>query len=207
MKNLYEALGVNKDATVEEIKKSYRNKSKVHHPDKGGDSSEFQLITTAYKILTDDEKRKRYDSGASAEDLSSAQNNFEAAVMKILGALFMDAAINTDIERQNIVLVMTRCAEATLSKINLAAINLTNQKKRFESVIKRLKSTTEQNIFKEMALAQVGNIESSIARLEREKLEMQEVIKRLAEYSYEVSSDNAQVFSFGGNLPSSTSTF
>jgi curved DNA-binding protein CbpA len=57
---LYDVLGLNKTATKEEIKKAYRNLSKQHHPDVGGDEEVFKKISHAYNILSDDDKRKNY---------------------------------------------------------------------------------------------------------------------------------------------------
>jgi hypothetical protein len=46
----YNILGVDKNASAEEIKAAYRTKSKVHHPDSpGGSAASFQLIKTAYE--------------------------------------------------------------------------------------------------------------------------------------------------------------
>ncbi len=59
--NLYMILGVERDATPEEIKKAYRALSKIHHPDVGGDPEEFRKLQEAYDCLMDDAKRKRYD--------------------------------------------------------------------------------------------------------------------------------------------------
>ncbi len=61
--NLYEILGVEKTASQEEIKKSYRNLSKIHHPDAGGNEETFKEINNAYSILSDEEKRRNYDTG------------------------------------------------------------------------------------------------------------------------------------------------
>jgi molecular chaperone DnaJ len=61
MKNYYEILGVSKDATPEEIKKTYRKLALEHHPDKGGDETKFKEIAVAYETLGDDSKRKQYD--------------------------------------------------------------------------------------------------------------------------------------------------
>jgi len=59
---LYEVLGVQKSATQGEIKKAYRKLAVKHHPDKaGGDSAKFQEISAAYEILSDAEKRVKYD--------------------------------------------------------------------------------------------------------------------------------------------------
>ncbi len=61
----YEILGVNKGATAAEIKKGYRKQAIKYHPDKnpGDKSSEdkFKKAAEAYEVLSDDNKRARYD--------------------------------------------------------------------------------------------------------------------------------------------------
>ena len=57
----YEALGVSKGASDEEIKKAYRKLAIKHHPDKGGDSEQFKKIQGAYDILSDAEKKENFD--------------------------------------------------------------------------------------------------------------------------------------------------
>lgn len=61
-KNYYEILGVEKKATKDDIKKAFRKLAQKHHPDKGGDEAKFKEITEAYSTLTDDKKRREYDS-------------------------------------------------------------------------------------------------------------------------------------------------
>ena len=62
MNNYYDILGVSKDSTTEEIKKAYRNLSKEHHPDRGGDENKFKQISEAYGTLRDNNKRTQYDN-------------------------------------------------------------------------------------------------------------------------------------------------
>ncbi|KAF4658172.1 DnaJ (Hsp40), sub A, member 4 [Perkinsus olseni] len=57
----YDILGVSKDATTAEIKKAFRKLAIKNHPDKGGDAEKFKEITRAYEVLSDDEKRQKYD--------------------------------------------------------------------------------------------------------------------------------------------------
>lgn len=64
-KNYYDILGVDKNANIDDIKKSYKRLAKRYHPDKNPGNKEaedkFKDIAEAYEILSDEEKRKKYD--------------------------------------------------------------------------------------------------------------------------------------------------
>src|SRR6478609_6640240 len=61
----YKALGVDKNATQEDIKKAYRKLARQYHPDLNPNDKEahkkFQQINEANEVLSDPEKRKKYD--------------------------------------------------------------------------------------------------------------------------------------------------
>jgi DnaJ-class molecular chaperone len=72
MADLYSQLGVKREANEAEIKKAYRKLAKELHPDKNKDNPKaterFSKVTQAYDILTDKDKRARYDRGEIDED-------------------------------------------------------------------------------------------------------------------------------------------
>ncbi len=65
-KDYYKTLGVDKNASHDEIKKAFRKLAHEHHPDKGGDEKKFKEASEAYQILSDEKKRKEYDTYGSA---------------------------------------------------------------------------------------------------------------------------------------------
>ena len=76
-KDYYKILGVEKSANDDEIKKAYRKRAMVHHPDRHSSASEnekkdhetkFKEVGEAYAILSDEKKRRMYDSGQDLED-------------------------------------------------------------------------------------------------------------------------------------------
>ncbi len=75
--SLYEALGVAKTATPDEIRKAYRKLARKHHPDvnPGNAAAEasFKKISAAYDVLSDEKKRKAYDEFGDA----SLQSGFD----------------------------------------------------------------------------------------------------------------------------------
>jgi len=77
-KDFYKILGVQKDATESEIKKSYRKLALKCHPDRHANSSEeekkaaentFRDVNHAYEVLSDPKKKKMYDDGVDEQDL------------------------------------------------------------------------------------------------------------------------------------------
>lgn len=65
MRDLYEVLGVSRDASASEIKKAYYKLAKQYHPDVNpgdkGAEDKFKEAANAYQVLSDDEQRARYD--------------------------------------------------------------------------------------------------------------------------------------------------
>jgi molecular chaperone DnaJ len=75
LRDLYEILGVARGASAEDIKKAFRRLAREHHPDVNADpqsEERFKEVAGAYEILSDPDKRARYDTYGTANGPSSA---------------------------------------------------------------------------------------------------------------------------------------
>jgi molecular chaperone DnaJ len=77
-KDYYNILEIDREATKEDIKKSYRKLAMKYHPDKNPDDKEseekFKDISEAYSVLSDDNKKSRYDQFGSVDGFESGFN-------------------------------------------------------------------------------------------------------------------------------------
>jgi molecular chaperone DnaJ len=82
-RDYYEVLGIQKNASKEEIKNAYRKLALQYHPDRNKDPTaeeKFKELSEAYAVLSDDEKRKRYDiygHVGAEEAFRGSEANFE----------------------------------------------------------------------------------------------------------------------------------
>ena len=109
-RDYYEVLGVNKDASEDEIKKAYRKLAMKHHPDRNPDNPKaeehFKEAKEAYEVLTDGNKRAAYL--AMIEFLARNGRQFRATdvdatvdmMVKIAGSEVDPAEIEDWIRRQ-----------------------------------------------------------------------------------------------------------
>eukprot|EP00388_Colpodella_angusta_P004771 GDKJ01015336.1.p1 GENE.GDKJ01015336.1~~GDKJ01015336.1.p1 ORF type:complete len:255 (+),score=84.03 GDKJ01015336.1:25-789(+) len=85
----YSALGVSFEATSDEVKRAYKKLALRWHPDKNQGNQEatdmFQKISTAYAVLSDDEKRENYDNGHLDDEQEDGFDDFDMFM-----GMFMD---------------------------------------------------------------------------------------------------------------------
>ncbi|MEI6041032.1 MAG: molecular chaperone DnaJ [Actinomycetes bacterium] len=95
MSDFYGTLGVDRDASFDEIKKVYRKLAREYHPDINDDpsaSDRFKEITKAYEVLSDPDKRQRYDMGGDPFSQFGGGANFGFG--DIMDAFFGGGASN-----------------------------------------------------------------------------------------------------------------
>lgn len=125
--NPYEILDIETDSTLEQIKKAYREKSKEVHPDKPGGSQEaFIQVNEAYVILSDPQRRKRYDETGNSEP----EEPFEKAFEKFTQDIFLEIVKKNDVKHTDIV-------EEFKGRISIAKTNITNDIKKEEYLFEK----------------------------------------------------------------------
>ena len=101
--SFYDDIGVHPQSTTREIKEAFYNLSKDHHPDRNVDNPEalkkFQIISEAYEVLGNPEKRIKYDKGVLGRSSSVAER--ERATHRFQGEQFYGARANLKIHRRN----------------------------------------------------------------------------------------------------------
>jgi curved DNA-binding protein CbpA len=83
---LYDLLEVEPTASAAEIKTAHRQAAKRFHPDRGGDSARFVAITRAYSVLSDPDRRKRYDATGQF-DADEADNSHADLIFTLSSVL------------------------------------------------------------------------------------------------------------------------
>jgi len=87
-KDLYKVLGLEKDASEQDIKKAFKKLAMKHHPDRGGDGEIFKQINEAYAVLSDPEKRANYDRFGTVDMSDMQMPNFDDLFENLFGFSF-----------------------------------------------------------------------------------------------------------------------
>lgn len=189
MKDLYQELGVDKTASPEQIKKAYRKKAMDHHPDRGGDEASFASVALAYRVLSDSEKRKKYDEGESVEKVENLKTERQFAI-EIVVHLYLQlvetAGVNLihddlmELIRRNIV-SMQAALETEIGKMERGVA-------RYEIALKRTRCRIigQENILTRNLESKVKALKEEISRNVKRKRHGDLAQELLAEYQYEV---------------------
>lgn len=169
-KNPYDILGVEPDATPDEIKKAYKDKAKLYHPDITKDDGEaFKELTWAYEILSNADQKTYYDQfGQDPNSEEAARTNI---IMNSLCKIFDDIAQNLspdELERYDLIGTMKKAIKQKISDIERFIEQLNKSKQKVEklrdTIEKRLKKKkpTGPNFFLETLNKKISNIEADI---------------------------------------------
>lgn len=162
MSDLYEDLGVSKDATTADIKKVYKSLALKFHPDKHGNPEDFARIEKAKRILLDDEKREQYDKTGSTQSAPSLEDEAN----QIISQYFVDIIKKNDYKMDLIKRVKTALAE----DISRLEREVRKQEQTLPSLKKnadRVVSTGELNLFQNIIAQKIQATQAMIDDITR----------------------------------------
>lgn len=184
-KDLYSTLGVDKNATQEDIKNTYRERAKNSHPDKGGSSEKMAEINNAYRVLSDPRKRETYDKTGEEHD-----QPFQEKFIAFVNSMFMIIVNNSDnVNSRDLISEFKGGIQATIEQLQKNKKNALKQIKKLSNVKSRIKSKNDKTITSILTSHIDGHVKS-VNAIEKEILFIQECQKVLEEYGYDF--DNIQ---------------
>jgi curved DNA-binding protein CbpA len=166
--NLYETLNVKKDASQKEIKAAYKKMASKHHPDReGGSSKEMANINSAYDILGNETKRKRYDETGST---TKEPNILEQAVNLIHTRLFALMGQH-HFTKKNYFVIMRKELEENLKAVEKQIKRISTEMEKFEYLMEnsKLPELVREGLLgeRERIAQQVKSLESQIPLFEQ----------------------------------------
>lgn len=96
---LYEILGVEPDASQAQIKKAFRQRAMKAHPDQGGSREAMETLQHAYDVLSDVERRARYDATGEEDIPVDPEKERRAAALRLLRdviSMVVDQPVDVD---------------------------------------------------------------------------------------------------------------
>lgn len=195
--NLYEDLGVPPDATADQIKKAFREASKEHHPDKGGDAKEFHAIARAYAVLGNEEKRGRYDKGETEEAIQGAAATEDQMAAEVLVSIYLQVVESGNVRQRDVVGIIRSTLRDNIGTVDKQIATEAKVKERFEEALKRVKCKGEQNIFARATEQRIRDLEGGIAAKEKMKRIAEVAIRTLEAYVYEFEKQDLATFRIG----------
>lgn len=173
MNNLYETLGVKRDATPEQIKAAYRRAARKHHPDRGGDREEMQRVNDAYAVLSDPDKRRQYDE--TGEVAGASQPAPEVA-------LFAALADHVLMQPGNIVRNMERELHNRIAELKDGAREGERAIRKFEARLAKLHGPAEGNLIADVFNGKIATLRDAMARDKKKLAVFEKMLVMLRDY-------------------------
>jgi len=186
-KELYDILGVDENATDEEIKKAYKKKAVENHPDKeGGSNDKMVAVTTAYMVLKDKNRRDHYNKTGQTD-----LHGFDKRFGELIQQIFIKIIEEVDVERYDLIDLFKQNLENMQSNGKEEKKKLEKQLTKYNKALKRLqpkKDTTSANLFGEIIKRNIMRLEDTIGTYENDIKFLDEALEVVThcDYKFEV---------------------
>jgi curved DNA-binding protein CbpA len=173
----YSTLGIERDATPEQIKEAYRRKAMEAHPDRGGSTDDMARINAAYDTLSDPKRRAMYDQTGNMSEPQSVESKAASMLAQVF-ASFIDGGGSQDFLR----------SAKSVFEVNIDNANkqMAKAKKRVATLSGKLgavTSRTQINLFDGVLRDRIAQADREIEQLGDALLTMNAAVKMLDDYS------------------------
>lgn len=216
--DLYAELGIPRDAGPDAIHAAYRSRAKKAHPDTGGSAEAFERLQLAHAVLSDPDRRKRYDATGSYERVRA--DNADADALGVIAQLLMQfLGGEEEPSTLNLQAELLREAGSTLAQIAKSLAKSQRMKKRAEKLLGRFKTKDGQATPVETMLQhQIRNAEQTAEKHGQAKAAFERAIEILKGWTFDrelTLAAQSQMYAqamnqhplFGMRTQSSTSSF
>lgn len=204
--NLYETLGIQKGATHAQIKTAYHKKAKQHHPDKGGDVEAFKQIQRAYEVLSDPERRSRYDEfGDDSPCIDNGDRDLWAELMMLMTQVIDQAYDVTALD-------VVGCVTGALQNLITQGQQTLTKNERLvhirEQVISRLSRKEGEDILSAGLQSQIDQLHAHSEEVRAQIARLEQMQALVAEYCYSFTPQPpARVVMYGSSTQDFRRTF
>ena len=186
--DLYDILGVARDAEPGAIKDAFRQKAKTAHPDEGGDPDTFKSLSAAYAVLAAPEKRERYDRTGTADGADNKQARALGLIQHLVTSILDqidDSPVTVDlIERMRDSLrTSIQHVQGDINELRLKAARTERFAKKFR--MKNGKRKSGDNLLRSIAETKAREMRAKIANDQREVETAALAFKILDDYQFD----------------------
>lgn len=163
MTDLYEILGVKRDATAAQIKKAFRKLARKYHPDQNpGDESvtaRYHAIVQAHEVLSDPARRARYDRDGDTRVPPDAQNALVTTLAPAFMAVLQQCHTSkSDLKKVDFVARMTDVLKADLQRVEHSLAEYEQARKILETVTDRFSTEDDTNLLASLSRSQLNGV-------------------------------------------------
>lgn len=201
--DLYAILRVPKGASADRIRKAYRKLALAHHPDRGGDAATFQAATEAHDVLSDPEKRARYDATGQvdARPAPHPQADVMALLTPLLAAVLEGMVKQgADPKHEHVVEHLRRSLREVESKVKADRAEALRLKAGVEASVARFTCYDgEENLLAAAARTHLAQVEQRLKKIEEHAARVTKAVEYLKTCGYKVDPRGPGLI-FGGTF-------
>jgi len=186
MKDPYKILGVDKSASLVDIKLAFRIKAKTAHPDKGGDKEAFHDLEWAYSLLKSESKREEWDlTGTIANKKPSLEEQATAEIMTAFSQWLLSVMQGQTHFNGDCIAEIESALENALSQVKQGEQQLQSNRKKIEKMHGNFSCDNDQPNFFEGHLDMMkATVERNLEEVKSKIMTLETALEKLTHFTY-----------------------